>query len=129
MRSDWFGLILSAACLLHCLMLPVALVAAPALAAWLGETETTLHWLLFGVALGVSGWALLAGYRRHGVLLVVTAGSAGLAVMAVAAAHLFGASMEATLTLVGAAIVAFAHVINLRLCGAAAGAGACHEHG
>lgn len=127
MRSDLFGLILSAACLLHCLMLPVALVAAPALAAWLGETETTLHWILFVVALGVSGGALLAGYRRHGVRLVVTAGGAGLAVMAVAAAHLFGASGEAALTLVGAAIVAFAHVVNLRLCGGAAEA--CHEHG
>lgn len=127
MRTDIIGLILSAVCLVHCLMLPVALVAAPALAVWLGETETTLHWVLFAVALGVSGWALLVGYRRHGVRLVVTVGGAGLTVMAVAAAHLFGASMEAALTLVGAAILAYAHVVNLRLC--TTEAQACRQHG
>lgn len=114
-RMDLAGLVLSASCLVHCLALPIALVAAPSLAVWLGETETTVHWLLFGVAAMVSGGALYAGFRRHGVVLVVAVGAVGLLVMGVAAAHLFGASLEATLTLVGASILALAHVINLRL--------------
>lgn len=113
---DQLGLLLSASCLLHCLALPVALVAAPALALWLGETETTVHWVLFAIAAVVSGGALYLGYRRHGGALVVVVGTVGLAVMAVAAAHLFGTTLEATLTLVGASIVALAHVVNLRLC-------------
>ena len=116
MKIDQLGLVLSASCLVHCLALPVALIAAPSLALWLGETESTVHWVLFGVATVVSGGALYLGYRRHGAALVVVVGALGLLVMAVAAAHLFGASLEAALTLVGASIVALAHVVNLRLC-------------
>ena len=114
-RFDFIGLILSGSCLVHCLLLPVAVLTAPALAVWLGETETTVHWTLFFVALGVSGWALLTGYRRHGAMLVIAVGAVGLAVMAVAAAHLFGSAAEAVLTVSGASIVALAHVVNLRL--------------
>jgi len=116
-KMDLAGLVLSAACLLHCLALPVALVAAPTLAVWLGETETTVHWALFAIAAVVSGGALYAGFRRHGATLVVAVGAVGLLVMAVAAAHLFGTSLEAALTLVGASILALAHVVNLRLGG------------
>lgn len=115
MKFDLIGLVLSGSCLLHCLLLPVALVAAPSLAVWLGETETSVHWMLFAVALVVSGWALMAGVLRHGVWLVVTVGAVGLLVMAVAAAHLFGRGLEVALTLIGASIVALAHVVNLRL--------------
>ena len=115
MKVDVIGLVLSGSCFAHCLLLPVALVAAPSLALWLGETETSVHWLLFAVALAVSGWALLTGLRRHGAWLVVAVGAVGLAVMGVAAAHLFGASMEVALTLIGASIVALAHLVNLRL--------------
>jgi hypothetical protein len=115
LKLDLVGLVLSGSCLVHCLLLPVALLAAPSLALWLGETESSVHWALFVVALGVSGWALLAGYRRHGAVLVVVVGAAGLTVMGVAAAHVFGAGAEAALTVVGAGIVALAHVVNLRL--------------
>jgi len=115
MKFDLIGLVLSGSCLLHCLLLPVAVIAAPSLALWLGETETGVHWILFAVALVVSGWALLTGLRRHGAWLVVLVGAVGLLVMAVAAAHLFGRGMEVVLTLVGASIVALAHVVNLRL--------------
>lgn len=114
-KWDLAGLALSTVCLVHCLALPLALVAAPSLAVWLGETETTVHWLLFALAAVISGGALYAGFRRHGVWLVVTVGVVGLLVMAVAAAHLFGTGLEAALTLVGAGILAFAHVVNLRL--------------
>lgn len=115
MKIDLIGLVLSGSCLVHCLLLPVAVVAAPSLAVWLGETETSVHWVLFAVALVVSGWALYTGFRRHRTALVVVVGAVGLLVMGVAAAHLFGRSAEAALTLAGASIVALAHVVNLRL--------------
>lgn len=114
-KLDLAGLALSSACLLHCMALPLALVAAPSLAVWLGETETTVHWLLFALAAVISGGALYAGFRRHGVVLVIVVGGLGLLVMAVAAGHLFGVALEAALTLVGAGILALAHVVNLRL--------------
>ena len=119
-KMDLAGLALSASCLVHCLALPIALVTAPALALWLGKTETAVHWLLFAIAAVVSGGALYMGFRRHGAALVVVVGVAGLLVMGVAAAHLFGTSLEATLTVIGASILALAHVVNLRL---SAGAG------
>lgn len=115
-KFDQLGLLLSASCLLHCLALPIAVLTAPSLAMWLGETETAVHWALFVVAAVVSGVALYSGYRRHGIVLVLAVGGVGLLVMAVAAAHLFGGSLEAALTLIGASIVALAHVVNLRLC-------------
>jgi hypothetical protein len=114
---DLVGLVLSGSCLVHCLALPIALVAAPSLAVWLGETETTVHWVLFTIAAVISGGALYTGFRRHGAGLVVAVGMIGLLVMAVAAAHLFGRSLEAALTLVGASLLALAHVVNLRLGG------------
>lgn len=115
MKVDVIGLLLSGSCLVHCLMLPVAVVAAPSLAIWLGETESSVHWTLFAVALVVSGWALYAGFRRHRSGLVMVVGGIGLLVMGVAAAHVFGRGPEAALTLAGAGIVALAHVANLRL--------------
>jgi len=116
MKVDLMGLALSGACLLHCLILPVAVIAAPSASAWLGATENTVHWLLVLVALGVSGWALHAGYKRHGAATAIVLGGVGLVVMLVGAAHLFGRAAETVLTLGGAAIVAAAHVINLRMC-------------
>ncbi len=115
MKLDFVGVVLSGSCLVHCLLLPVAVVAAPSLAIWLGETESSVHWSLFAVALVVSGWALYTGFRRHRVALVMVVGGVGLLVMGVAAAHLFGRAPEAALTLLGASIVALAHVVNLRL--------------
>lgn len=115
MKVDVIGLVLSGSCLVHCLLLPVAVVAAPSLAIWLGETESSVHWFLFAVALVVSGWALYTGFRRHRVVLVMVVGGAGLLVMGIAAAHLFGRAPEAALTLLGASIVAVAHVLNLKL--------------
>lgn len=116
MKADIAGIALSAACLAHCLLLPVAIFAAPALHVWLGETETTLHWLLFGVALVVTGWALYVGFQRHAAMSVVVTGSVGLFLMFAAAAHVFGRPTEAMLTIVGAAVVAAAHLLNVRMC-------------
>jgi len=116
MKVDLMGLALSGACLLHCLILPVAVIAAPSASAWLGATENTVHWLLVLVAIGISGWALHAGYKRHGAAAVMVLGGLGLVVMVIGAAHLFGRAAETALTLGGAGIVAAAHVINLRMC-------------
>jgi hypothetical protein len=124
-KTDLVGMTLSAACVVHCLLLPVAVLAAPAWNAWLGDTENELHWVLFVVALLVTGYALLAGFRRHGAPGVVVIGTMGLLVMLAAAAHVFGRGTEAMLTVAGALIVAVAHVQNVRL---SARAEVCCEH-
>jgi hypothetical protein len=87
--SDLVGLLLTAACVVDCRVLPVALL--------------------------VSGYALLIGFRRHRGVVVVWVGAAGLLLTLAAAAHLFGRTTEAALTVVGAVIVGAAHALNLRL--------------
>lgn len=115
MKSDLVGMGLSAACVVHCLLLPVAVLAAPTWNAWFGDTENTLHWVLFVIALAVSGYALTAGYRRHRARTVPTLGVIGLLIMLAAAAHVFGRSTEAALTIAGAVVVGAAHLLNVRL--------------
>jgi len=116
MKLDSMGLALSGACLLHCVLVTAAVLVAPTASVWLGATENAVHWLLVLIALGVSGWAFYSGFKRHGTLTAVLLGAAGLFVMFVAAAHLFGRAAETFLTLSGAGIVAAAHLLNLRLC-------------
>jgi hypothetical protein len=116
MKLDSMGLALSGACLVHCVLVSAAVLAAPSASAWLGATENAVHWLLVAIALVVSGWALYLGFKRHGATSVLMLGGFGLIVMFVGAAHLFGRAAETVLTLVGAGIVASAHIINLRLC-------------
>lgn len=133
-KSDLVGMTLSAACIVHCLLLPVMVLAAPAWNAWLGETENALHWIMFGVALVVSGYAFFTGYRRHRAANVIVIGAAGLVVMLAAALHLAGPSAEAALTVSGALVVALAHVQNVRLgarrdqCCTAEGSGPDQRH-
>ena len=55
---------LSGLCLVHCLALPLAVLLTPTLSQWLEATETTTHWILFGIAIPISVIALVQGYRR-----------------------------------------------------------------
>jgi hypothetical protein len=118
MKLDSMGVALSGACLLHCALVALAVVAAPSAGAWMGATENAVHWLLVVLAVGVSGLAFYSGFRRHGALSIVLLGGLGLSVMFVGAAHLFGRAAETFLTLSGAGIVAVAHLANLRRCAA-----------
>lgn len=120
MKSDLVAIGLSAVCLVHCLLLPVAVAAVPFSHGWLGDGEAAVHWLLFGFGLVVSCWALGAGFRRHGAAVVLLVGMAGLLVMLMGATHLFERWLEASLTVAGAVIVGAAHVLNLKLCASCA---------
>jgi len=115
-KPDFVAIGLSAVCLVHCLLLPVAVAAVPFSHGWLGHDEVAAHWLVFGVGLVVTSWALGAGFRRHGAAVVLLVGVAGLLVMLMGAIHLFERWLEATLTVAGALIVGAAHVLNLKLC-------------
>ena len=111
---DQWAIALSGVCFIHCVAIPVALIAAPALGTHLLGSETATHWLLLGVAVPVSGVALAMGYRRHGQGMTMLIGIAGLAVMFLGVSHLFGRGVEVPITLLGVALVAAAHVLNAR---------------
>ena len=121
-RIDKLAIALSALCLAHCLAVPVAILAAPALGALVLGTESPVHWVLLGVALPISGYALWRGYRHHGQVNSLLLGGLGLMLMFVAVSHLLSAALEVPLTVVGVVALLAAHVLNLRH------ASHCHHH-
>jgi hypothetical protein len=115
-RLDRLAIALSALCLLHCLAIPLAVLAAPAVTAWLSGTETAMHWALLALAVPLSIWAYSRGYRRHGGVAATMLGGLGLALMLVGVSHLLAASWEIPLTLVGVVMVSVGHGMNIHRC-------------
>jgi len=111
---DKLAIGLSVLCLLHCLALPVAMLVAPTLGSLVLGTESPVHWVLLGVALPVSGYALWHGYRHHGHRDTLLLGAAGLAIMLLAVTHVTSARLETPLTVVGVIALLVAHVMNVR---------------
>ncbi|NCF32902.1 MAG: MerC family mercury resistance protein [Proteobacteria bacterium] len=112
-RLDRAAIWLSGLCLLHCLAVPAAFLLTPSLSAWLDATETQTHWVLFRLAVPISGVALYRGFKRHPNMLTVSMGVAGLALMLLGVLHLFGEQLEIILTTAGVLLVMVAHIRNL----------------
>lgn len=110
-RFDRVGLILSGLCAVHC-VLGIVLVSAMGLG---GELLLAPEIHEYGLALAVLvGFLSLSfGLYRHGRPGPIVIGTVGMLVMALALAADHGLS-EAVLTVCGVALVAFAHLWNLR---------------
>ena len=109
---------LSLVCAGHCLLLPVALVLLPTLTATSLGDERFHQWMLMAV-IPISLAALTMGCRRHGNMLVMATGVAGLAILALAALfghELLGESGEKIASLAGASLIALGHCKNHSLC-------------
>ena len=109
---DRIAILLSGLCLLHCLALPFAALFGSVFGGWLLDTETGVHWLLFALALPVSLWALIRGYRAHSGGFNLALGIAGLLAMFLGVSHWLGEQYEVMLTVVGVIAVIIAHVRN-----------------
>lgn len=119
--ADLLGVSLSLACLLHCLALPLLLLAAPALSAWLSLPEG-FHAVILLLATPTATLAVWDGFRRHRHPYPVTAAMAGLALLAAGlAAHeglltaVDSVTGDRLLTTLGAIGLASAHIVNWRL--------------
>jgi hypothetical protein len=116
---DVSGASLSVICLLHCLALPTAAVAAPALAPEIAErlslVDGQAHFWLFLIAAPVTLLAFFWGERtmRAGKWTMLVAGS-GLALMLAGASHLFAQPAESLLTMAGVSLLIGAHIANWR---------------
>lgn len=113
-KLDRTGLLLSGLCLVHCAALPIAAVLLPSVAGLLLDHTNVAHWVLLGVAVPISGFALWRGVKHHGSKLGLGVGLFGMLVMALGVSHLFSTALEMPLTFFGASTVAVAHLINLR---------------
>ena len=110
-RLDRLGIMLSGLCALHCL-LGLILVTVLGLG---GEAflAPAIHRAGLALAVLVGILTLGLGLRRHGQLAPLAIGSVGIALMAGGLAVPHGAA-EAVLTVAGVALVALAHIWNLR---------------
>ncbi len=114
---DHIAITLSGLCLVHCLLLPTAIVALPLLAQ---SSETHFHTQMLVVVIPVSLFAYTLGYPRHRNKSIIAWGIAGIAVMVVGGtiAHTsFGLLADTVLTVAGSIILAASHYFNNRLTG------------
>ena len=113
---SWFdGLAVGASvlCLIHCLVLPVAIAALPALAARLDLGEG-FHLAVLAFALPVSAVALGEGWRRHRGLTPLFVGAFGLMLLAAGLAFEEWVAVETGVTVAGSLLLAGAHIANWR---------------
>lgn len=110
-RFDRAGVMLSGLCLLHCL---AGLLAVSVLGLG-GELLLSPVWhragLVLAIVIAVIGLGL--GAQRHGSRKPIIWGGTGIALMTAALLVDHGL-LEALLTIAGVALVAFAHIWNLR---------------
>jgi hypothetical protein len=110
-RLDGAGVVLSGLCAVHCL-LGLVLVSVLGLG---GEVllSPAIHRVGLALAVLIGALTLGLGALRHGRAGPLLVGGAGLALMATAVAVGHGPA-EAGLTICGVALVAIAHIRNLR---------------
>lgn len=110
---DGFAVTASVLCLIHCLLLPMLLVALPVLAAML-EVPESFHAAAFIVAVPTSALALLSGYRRHRAVHPAIVAFAGLALLGTGAFAVESENLERAISSIGAVLLAIGHVWNWR---------------
>lgn len=112
---DRIAMMMSMLCIVHCLALPVVLVALPFMAQF---AETHWHLPMLLIAVPISTTAIVIGYRRHGNSTLVAGVVVGLALLTAGATvghTYFGPLVDRSLTILGSLLLAYAHWQNSRL--------------
>lgn len=112
---DFWGLILSGVCLVHCLLTPLALVILPALVPHWLQAEGHGHSLFFLLLLPIAAFAMFSGFRRHHRWAPIVWLGLGVAVVAFTTFVLDG-KPEYALTIVGSLLLLRGHYLNRRWC-------------
>ena len=108
---------LSIACALHCLLVPSFLIVSSGALALSIDNEL-IHWSILFLAAPISIYALITGVTNHKDYIVFLVGLAGLGVLittALSESFLTETSVI-IFTLVGSALVVYAHTKNFQLC-------------
>lgn len=107
---DLSGVLLSAACVAHCLALPLAASLVPVAGAW--AEAHWVHWGFVALAAPVSAYAFLQRPASPPSLLAVA--SLGVLLLVLGAAGWPEYSWERALTIIGGLLLAATHVWNGR---------------
>ena len=115
--TDQTSIGLSLVCAIHCLFVPVLLVALPSLASLPLESEMFHVWMVVAV-LPISMFALTLGCKKHKRYKIFFLGALGLIslISALLLESLVGEIGEKLLTLLGAGLIAWGHFTNFKLC-------------
>lgn len=123
-RLDQLAVLLSASCLVHCLLGPALIVLLPVLGGTV-FAHSEFHLLLLFLIVPISGVALSLGWSRHGRREVWVLGGLGLATLVISAVmfHLLPhedgdahSLAEKLWTSAGGLLLAAAHIFNYRFC-------------
>ena len=112
--ADKLAITLSSLCVVHCFFTPLLLLAIPGLTA-IGLGSESFHLWMVVAVIPVSLFALYAGCRRHKNYNLLVTGIVGLLTLVLALfseAFAFGEYGEQGLTVVGSALLIFAHYQN-----------------
>ena len=115
---DRFSIGLSALCIVHCVAIPLLISVAPLLASFAFADES-FHIALIALVVPTSAVALSLGCRKHRSWRIPTLGLLGVTILlsaAVGGGILFGEVGETSLTVLGALVIALAHLLNYRAC-------------
>ncbi len=124
--ADGIGVLSTSLCALHCLLVPVLLVAGTALPASF-FTEEAFHETMLAISFPAAVVAFGIGCRQHKdrwVLILGSIGLIGLALAAFVLHDLIGEVGEVVVTVISAVLLIVAHVRNYRICQNEA----CEEH-
>ena len=115
--TDQTSIGISLVCAIHCLFVPVLLVALPSLASLPLESEMFHVWMVVAV-LPISIFALTLGCKKHKRYKIIFLGALGLIslISALLLESLVGEIGEKLLTLLGAGLIAWGHFTNFKLC-------------
>ena len=62
---DKLGIVLSGACVIHCLAMPILFLFFPVVTSKFLPEEDMTHAIFLGFILGIAGVAFVTGYRKH----------------------------------------------------------------
>ena len=131
--ADGFGVLLSQICLIHCFLLPAVLAVLPSVNLHAIPGGEALHFAILLLATPTAIYALLSGYRFHGMIHPALLGVIGLTLLwtgsALDVSHLWVSHMVAhTVAAAGSAVLVLAHLTNRWLVKRADGCGCGHAH-
>lgn len=116
--ADRCAIALSTLCVVHCLLLPIILLALPTLTSVAFFSDERFHsWLLFAV-IPISFLAIVMGYVHHRSGLIVAITSVGMMILILVALfghQILGERGEVVASVVGSLCVAYGHLRNFRL--------------
>ena len=118
-KLDRLAMLLSGVCLLHCLLVPVALTLLPITTLSALVEDVLFHQLLLWVIVPTSSIALFIGCKkhRHGhIALTGVFGLLSLVMIGVFGHDLFSITGEKVATSAAGLVLAFSHYLNYQAC-------------